>query len=124
MDRQSNKEFSEQMKRRIYQWILRLIRFIELLPKEDAVCRVIIDQLLRSGTSVGANYVEAIGCGTKKGFAQYLEYALKSGNESKFWIALLRDTRRGDVKELRWLLDELVQITNIIGSSVSTLRSK
>lgn len=119
-----NKEFSEQMKKRIYQWILRLIKFIESLPKDDAVCKVVVDQLLRSGTSVGANYVEAVACGTKKGFAQFVEYALKSGNESKFWLALLRDSNKGDKDERKWLLDEIIEITRILGSSLSTMRGK
>lgn len=111
------------MKRRIYNWILRLIRFIETLDKKDSVSRVIIDQLLRSGTSVGANYVEAVACGTKKGFAQMVEYALKSGNESKFWLAILRDTKRGNAQECQWLLKELIEITRIFGSSVRTMRT-
>ncbi len=119
-----NIEFAEKMKRRVYFWILKLIRFIETLPKSDPVCKVIIDQLLRSGTSIGANYVEAIACGTKKGFAQMVEYSLKSGNESKFWLALLRDSNKGSKAELKWLLDELIEITKIFGSSLSTMRNK
>jgi len=69
--RKDNKAFSEKLKRRIYNWILRLIRFIETLPKNDSVCKIAIDQLIRSGTSMGANYVEAIAGSSKKRFHQF-----------------------------------------------------
>jgi len=119
-----NKEFSDEMKVRIYKWILRLIKFIDTLPKNDPVCRVTIDQLIRCGTSVGANYVEAIGSGTKKGFAQFVEYSLKSGNESKFWLALLRDSRSINKEEANILLKEIDELTKILGSSLGTMRNK
>ncbi len=51
----SNKEFSEQMKRRIYKLILETIKFVESLPQNDSICRVVRDQLIRSITSMGAS---------------------------------------------------------------------
>ena len=119
-----NKAFSEDLKRRIYTFILRLIRFIETLPKNDDLCRIARDQLIRSGTSIGANYVEATAGSSKKDFTNFLSHSLKSANETKFWLALLRDTGKGNKSEINELLKELIEIANILGSSVRTLRGK
>lgn len=121
--KRDNKAFSEKLKRRIYKFIIELVKFVETLPKNDSLCRIAIDQLLRSGTSIGANYVEAIAGSSKRDFTNFLTHALKSANESKFWLALLRDTGKGDRDKINSLLNELLEISNIIGSSVRTLKS-
>jgi four helix bundle protein len=119
-----NKKFSEELKRRIYNWILRLIKFLDTLSKSDSLCRTANDQLIRSGTSIGANYIEAIAGSSKKEFTNFLGHALKSANESKFWLALLRDAGKGDKDEINGLLKELIEIANILASSIRTMRGK
>jgi len=100
-----------------------MIKFIDKLPK-DSVCNVIGKQLLRSGTSVLANYIEANSASSKKDFINFFTHSLKSANESKVWLTLLRDTEKGDVSELEWLLSELVQIANIIASSILKMKGR
>ena len=124
MEQRDNKAFSENFKRRIYRLILRLIKFIETLPKNDDLCRVARDQLIRSGTSIGANYIEAIAGSSKKDFTNFLNNSLKSANESKFWLALLRDTGKGDKEEINELLKELIEIANMLAASIRTLKEK
>jgi len=122
--RKNNKAFSEELKRRIYKFILRLVKFVETLPKNDDLCNVARNQLIRSGTSIGANYVETISGSSKKDFTNFLTHSLKSANESKFWFALLRDTGKGDREEINQLLEELLEIANILASSIRTLKGK
>ncbi len=100
-----------------------MVRFLDKLPR-DAITQRISDQLFRSGGSIGANYIEAQASSSKKDFANFFHHALKSANESKFWLALLRDTRRGDPKELDYLPKELQEIAKIFGSSLLTLKNK
>src|SRR3989344_3775646 len=119
-----NKAFKDELKKRIYHWILRLIKFVETLPKNDDLCRVARNQLIRSGTSVGANYIEAIAASSRKDFVNFLSHSLKSSNESKFWLALLRDIGKGDGKEINLLLQEVLEIANIFGASIRTLRGR
>ena len=119
-----NRVFREEFKRRIYNFILKLIKFIETLSRNDDLCRVARDQLIRSGTSIGANYVEAIAGSSEKDFTNFLSHSLKSANESKFWLALLRDSNKGDKNKINELLEELIEIANLLGSSVRTLRNK
>lgn len=112
------------MKIRIYAWTVQLVKYIrELSKKNERAVWSILDQVLRSGTSVGANYIEAIGAPTTKDFRNFLAYSLKSCNESKFWLALIRDSGVDRSAELVWLLKEAIEISNILGKSVSTLYS-
>lgn len=116
-------KFKMEFKKRIYNWVLRLIKFIDKLPG-DSVCQVMGKQLLRSGTSALANYIEANSASSKKDFINFFTHSLKSANESKVWLCLLRDTGKGDKKELDWLLSELVEIADIIASSIITLKGR
>jgi len=65
-----NVKFKIEFKKRLYQWVLKLIKFISKLPK-DQICEVMGKQLLRSGTSVLANYVEASSASSKKDFINF-----------------------------------------------------
>jgi len=116
-------KFKNEFKKRLYSWVLRLIKFIDKLPRNSA-CDVMGKQLLRSGTSVLANYVEANSASSKKDFINFFNHSLKSSNESKVWLTLLRDTDKGDKNELHWLLKELLELSNILASSIITLKGK
>jgi len=118
-----NAKFKNEFKKRIYAWALRLIKFIDKLPK-DSVCQVIGKQLLRSGTSILANYIEANSASSKKDFINFFTHSLKSANESKVWLCLLRDTNKGNTNENEQILKELIEIANIIASSILTLKGK
>jgi four helix bundle protein len=118
-----NVKFKNEFKKRLYNWVLRLIKFIDKLPKRS-VNDVIGKQLLRSGTSILANYIEANSASSKKDFINFFTHSLKSSNESKVWLSILRDLKFGDQKELQFLLTELIEISNIIASSILTLKGK
>ncbi len=121
-----NKEFSKKLKLRIYKWTVHLVKYLRVLSKKkyEEIVKVIVNQLTRSGTSVGANYVEADGACSVKDFRKFLSYALKSSNESKYWLALIRDTDIDNSVEPKELLDEIIEISNILGKSVSTMYKK
>lgn len=116
-------KFKNEFKRRLYGWVLRLIKYIDTLPK-DSTCSVMGKQLLRSGTSVLANYIEANSASSKKDFINFFTHSLKSANESKVWLTLLRDTNKGNKEQIAWLLDELIEIANILASSILTMKGK
>lgn len=106
-------KFKTEFKKRIYGFVLRLIRLIDSLPK-SMVNEVMGKQLLRSGTSILANYVEANSASSRKDFINFFTHSLKSANESKVWIALLKDTNNGSKKELDWLIKELIEISKVM----------
>ena len=116
-------KFKEEFKRRVYRFALEIIKLLDVLPKEKT-CDVIGNQLLRSATSIGANVIESIAASSRKDFTNFFNYALKSANESKFWLGLLRDSGKADRKKVNVLLKETTEIANIIASSILTLKGK
>lgn len=121
---QKDKEkIKDAFKRRLYNFVLKLIEFIDKLPK-DNVSRRIGDQLLRSGTGIMGTYIEGLSASSKKELTNYFTMSLKSSNESKLWFALLRDSKRAGTEEVAWFLSELDEYSKIFGSSILTLKGK
>ncbi len=118
-----NSKLKTELRHRAYQYSIDIIEFPDTLPK-DVSTTVITKQLLRSATSIGANIVEAKGASSKKDFTNFFSYALKSANESLYWLGLLRDAKKMDNARLRYLLGETKELANILGSSVLTLKGK
>ena len=112
------------LKKRAYIYALEIIKFIDSLDKKDFSINIIAKQLLRSATSIGANIIEAQAWSTKKDFTNFFAHALKSANESKFWIGLLRDSKKADYEQVGKLLQETFELANILGSSILTLKGK
>ena len=102
---------------------MKLIEFIDRLPKNNVAYRI-GDQLLRSGTSIIGNYVEGQSASSKKDFINYLNTALKSSNESKVWLALLRDSKRASKEDVDWFLNELSEFTKMLATSILKLKGK
>jgi len=116
-------KFKEEFKKRLYRFTLRLIEFLDGLPK-DSVSLRLGDQLLRSGTSIIGNYVEARAASSRKDFTNFLNTSLKSANESELWFALLRDSARAKADDVTWFLGELDELANILASSILTLKGR
>jgi four helix bundle protein len=116
-------KFKNKYKKRLYNFVLKLIEFLDNLPK-DNVSKRLGDQLLRSGTSILGNYVEGQSASSKKDFTNYFNYSLKSTNESKLWITLLRDSKRATPEQVSWFLEELDEISKIFASSILTLKGR
>lgn len=114
---------NEDFKRRLYNFVLRLLKFLNKLSS-NPVTKVLVDQLIRSGTSILGNYIEAYASSSRKDYTNFFHHCLKSANESKVWLALLRDTSNGDKKEIEWLINELKEISKIFASSILTLKGK
>ena len=118
----NNEKSKSDLKKRAYFYALDIIKLIDSVDKNDLSAQVIVKQLLRSATSVGANIIEAQAGSTKKDFTNFFSYALKSANESKFWLGLLRDS--GKSNRVDNLLQETTELANILGSSILTLKGK
>ncbi|MEA3323332.1 MAG: four helix bundle protein [Patescibacteria group bacterium] len=115
---------NDDFKIRLYEFTLKLIKFIDALDKSDLSSRKIADQLFRSGTSIMANYVEGQSSVSTKEYTNFFAISLKSANESKYWFALLRDSGKVKSEDVAWFLSELDEISKIFGKSIVTLRKK
>jgi four helix bundle protein len=121
---QSDKlKFKDEFKGRVYRFALDIIGFVEQLPKGQ-VSRVISDQLLRSATSIGANVVEAQAATSRKDYTNFFAHALKSANETKFWLGLLKDSGKAKGEPIGKLQKEANEIANVLAASILTLKGK
>ncbi|MFH1838298.1 MAG: four helix bundle protein [Candidatus Kuenenbacteria bacterium] len=118
-----NLNVKSNIKYRAYYFSLEVIKFVAEFPNEKLYW-IISDQLLRSSTSVGANLVEAKSSSSKKDFIKYYEIALKSANETKYWLCLLRDGTKINKDKISKLLQEIEEISKMLGSSLLTLKNK
>jgi len=79
---------------------------------------------MRSATSIGANIVEAKSASSKKDFMKFYNIALKSANETKYWLCFLRDAVESDKKQIGRLLNEVVELSNMLAASLLTMKRK
>ena len=108
-----------ELERRTKRFALRIIRFVSALPK-NKVTDVIGYQLLKSGTSIGANYREANRGESRSDFIHKIAIVEKEAAETRYWLELCQEAALGDDVELRWLLQEsgeLVAIFTSIGKT-------
>jgi len=114
---------AEQLKERTKSFALRVIRLFQALP-ESRQAQIIGTQLLRSGTSVGANYRAVCRARSKADFIAKLGVVIEEADESAYWLELLVST--GVVKEekINSLLEEARQLTAIFNAARNTARKK
>lgn len=113
------------LKLRSYNFSLKVIKLISEFPSNKTFW-VIGDQLLRSSTSIGANIVEAKSSSSKREFIKFYGISLKSANETKYWLCLLRDSELKGINKsnIEKLLSEAIEISNMLGSSLLTMKGK
>ncbi len=116
------KNSKSDIKKRSYLFALKIISVVDTLSSNRSNL-IIGDQLLRSGTSIGANIIEAQAASSRRDFRNFLNHALKSANETRFWLGLLRDSGKVSAEEITPLLTEAQELANILASSVIKLRS-
>ena len=85
---------------------------------------VLINQLLRSGTSIGANIHEAQYAQGTKDFISKFEIALKECNENEYWLELLHETNSISEVEFKKFQKECIELRRMLVSSVATLKSR
>jgi len=119
MKNQKHKVF----KARCYKFTLGVMKLIETFPNKK-IYWSLGDQLFRSASSIGANIIEARAASSKRDYINFYQTALKSANEVKYWLSLVRDSGIGDQKLVIELLKEAEELSNIIGASVLTLKGK
>ncbi len=98
-----------------FAFAIRIVNVYKYLQTEKREF-VLSKQLLRSGTSIGANVEEAIGGQSKKDFIAKISIAYKEARETKYWIRLLTATEYLDDKEATSLLNEIDELCKILSS--------
>ncbi len=106
---------------RTKRFALQVIKFCEGLPKDDT-SRILSRQLLRSGTSVGANYRAACRAKSKPAFISKMGDVLEEADESGYWVELLVESDKVDPKVAAPVLAEASELVAISISSINTAK--
>jgi four helix bundle protein len=105
-----------------YRFAIRIVNLYKYLLEEKQAFEL-AKQVLRSGTSIGANIEEAIGAQSKKDFVAKCSIAYKEAREAHYWIRLLRDTTYIDRQQAASLLADLEEILKISASILKTSKN-
>src|SRR3989338_9500892 len=116
-------KFKKEFISRLITLTVRTLRFSEQLRKNRNLW-AFADQLILCTGSIGANVVEAKGSGSRRDYTRFFEIALKSANETRYWLVVIREYSTELRVEANSVLDEVDQAARIIGSSVLTLKGK
>ena len=94
-----------------------IIWFVKELKSND-INRPLISQIVRSATSIGANYMEANGASSQKDFKNKIRLSLKESNETKHWLRMMAAANPDNANELRKLWTEAHELTLIFARIV------
>ncbi len=112
-----------ELKLRTKQFALRVIRLVDSLGKES-VSGILGRQLLRAGTSVGANYRAACRARSKAEFIAKIGIVLEEADECEYWLELLVESGRVKAERLKELQAEAAELTAIFASTLKSSKSK
>lgn len=116
-------EEKSEIAKRAYSFALAVIKITAKLPKTQANI-ILIRQVIRSATSIGANIEEALGGHTKNDFTYGMNVSKKEARETRYWLRMLFDTNTSFQKELNLLLRECEELINILTKIVKTSSKK
>ena len=101
---------------------LKIIILIEKLQNRNIY--VLTNQILRSGTSIGANVAESTYASSTADFVNKLQIAQKEANETKYWLELMYEANYISKEIYEELLSEVMQIIRMLGKSIKTIKIK
>jgi four helix bundle protein len=103
---------------RTFNFAVRRVNLCKVLDEKPGVGRVLYKQLIRSGTSIGANVEESQSAQSKADFVHKLEIALKEARETRYWLRILTTTQIIESSKLLPLLTESEELIKIIAAII------
>ncbi|MEM6885669.1 MAG: four helix bundle protein [Verrucomicrobiota bacterium] len=112
----------QDLRERTKAFALRIIKLSASINKHSEEARIISRQLLKSGTSIGANYAEATRARSKAEFISILGISLREAEESLYWIELLESANIVTGKSIEPLKAETRELIAILVTSINTTK--
>lgn len=109
------------LKIKSYAFALRIVNLYKYLAQETKEF-VLSKQILKSGTSIGANITESNRAQSKSDFVHKLAIALKEADETEYWLSLLRDSNFITATQAESLLTDCVELQKMLTSSIKTAK--
>lgn len=111
------------IRERTFEFALITIGLCRQIPK-DEVNRILINQVLRSSTSIGANLEEAQGANTRPEFTNCTNIAKKEARETNYWLRMIAEANPAFKKRMEDIIAESEEISKILTASVKKLRDR
>lgn len=108
--------YKSNLEDRTLEYSKKLIAFCRSIPKNN-IDNILINQVVRSGTSIGANYREANDKLGKKDFVNRLRIARKEAKETSYWLSLIKENNSS--MDIDWLIQETKELRNILSSIIT-----
>lgn len=108
---------------RAFEFAVKIIELASALPQTSAG-KIVANQLIRSGTSIGANVEEAVAASSKQDFTHRMNIALREARETDYWLRVISATKMLTPTVLDPVLKEIDEIKRILGAIVSSARGK
>jgi four helix bundle protein len=118
-----NSKFKSDIRTRCFNFSLNVINVCDLLPNKRSAW-VISDQLIRSSTSIGANLIEGRASSSRLEFKKFYEIALKSANETVYWLELSREAKLLGKISVEPLIKEAKELCSMIAAGVIKLKER
>ncbi len=110
-----NKEFGKQLEKRTKKFAVSIIKLSAQLP-DTTECKVVRNQVTKSGTSVGANYREANRARSKADFANKIKICESEANETVYWLEIIMELEWTDINKIELILSEANELLAIFSS--------
>ena len=107
------------VKEKSFQFAVRIVNMVKYLSKQHCGFEM-AKQILRSGTSIGANVTEAQQAQSRADFVSKLSIALKEASETEYWLRLLRATNYLSQMEYRSLFDDCKELEKMLTANIKT----
>ncbi len=104
-----------------FQFSLRILKLVPYL-RDRKIEHVLLNQLLKSGTSIGANIEEAIGGSSKNDFIYKLEIANREARETRYWLRLFKEGELMDIKLATSFINDCDEILRILSSIIKSTK--
>ena len=111
----------DELRDRTKAFALRIVKLSASMPRNRAG-DVLGRQILRSGTSIGANYREALRASSRKHFASTMDIVLREADETLYWLELIADADILPAKRLTGLVKECSELVAIFAATVKSTR--
>ena len=116
-------KFKKEFQEKLFEFSKNIIKLAEYLKIKKKPYSL-YNQLIRAATSIGANIFEAKSSSSKRDFIKYFDIALKSANETSYWLALIKKCYPKTKNKIEKLENSCDEISKIITSSLLTLKNK
>lgn len=119
---QKRNTFKQQFKKRCFDFSIAVLNIGKSLRRKRDNW-ILLDQLIKSATSIGANVVEGGNATSKKEFINYFQIALKSASETLYWLALLQEVNLDRKEEIDGLINECTELKKMISTIILNTKS-